>query len=205
MQSETSLILRVCRVDLTSLNGFTWPSEMGAEVVAPDWEATKECGNGLHGWLYGQGDIGCSNYWADADAKWLVLEVPSDTIIMLEGKCKFPRAIVRFIGSKSEAADFIYANEPKAANVDVIGACRKAGDGATILVSALGTATAGNYSTATAGESGTATAGESGEIRIQWWDTKAERYRTVIGYIGEDNLEPNTPYKLDDQHHFIKA
>ena len=256
--AETSLVLRVCRPDLTSHSGFSWPADVGAEVSAPDWKKNKECGNGLHGWLYGQGDHFCVSYWENADAKWMVLEVPSTEIVMLGGKCKFPNARVRFIGTKSEAADFIIANEPKALNVAVIGACMKVGDGEVIQVGALGTATAGesgtatagesgtatagesgtatagesgtatagnygtatagnygtatagesgtatagNYGTATAGESGTATAGESGEIRIQWWDSKARRYRTKIGYVGEDGIKPDTAYRLNDNHEF---
>ena len=206
----TSLVLRVCKADYTSHSGFLWPSEIGAEVVAPDWKNDNKCGNGLHGWLYGQGDCGCVEYWMDDEAKWMVLEVPSSEIVMLGGKCKFPSAKVRYIGTRSAAADFIIANEPKALNVAVIGACMKVGDGEAIQVGALGTATAGNrgtatagnYGTATAGESGTATAGESGEIRIQWWDNKAQRYRTKIGYVGEDDIKPDTAYRLNDNHEF---
>ncbi|MBX5689031.1 hypothetical protein ISD91_27455 [Pseudomonas aeruginosa] len=68
-----------------------------------------------------------------------------------------------------------------------------------------GTATAGYRGTATAGYRGTATAGEKGEIRIRYWDEKADRYRTVIGYIGEDGLEPNVPYKLNAGHKFARS
>ncbi|EMO9845330.1 hypothetical protein RWC52_000310 [Pseudomonas aeruginosa] len=68
-----------------------------------------------------------------------------------------------------------------------------------------GTATAGNWGTATAGYKGTATAGEKGEIRIRYWDEKADRYRTVIGYIGEDGLEPDVPYKLNADRKFVRA
>ena len=246
----TSLVLRVCRPDYTSHSGFSWPSEIGVEVAAPDWKKNKECGNGLHGWLYGQGDHSCVSYWEDDEAKWMVLEVPSADIVMLGGKCKFPSAKVRYIGTRSAAADFIIANEPKALNVAVIGACLKVGDGEVVQVGSLGTATAGesgtatagyrgtatagNYGTATAGEggtatagyrgtatagyrgtatagksgtatageSGTATAGESGEIRIQWWDSKAQRYRTKIGYVGEDGIKADTAYKLNDNNEF---
>lgn len=192
--AETSLVLRVCRPDLTSHSGFSWPADVGAEVSAPDWKKNKECGNGLHGWLYGQGDHSCVSYLENADAKWMVLEVPSAEIVMLGGKCKFPNARVRFIGTKSDAAGFIITNEPKALNVAVIGACMKVGDGEVIQVGALGTATAG--------ESGTATAGKSGEIRIQWWGSKAQRYRTKIGYVGEDGIKPDTAYRLNDNHEF---
>ncbi|MFS6900621.1 hypothetical protein [Pseudomonas aeruginosa] len=68
-----------------------------------------------------------------------------------------------------------------------------------------GTATAGYKGTATAGYKGTATAGEKGEIRIRYWDEKADRYRTVIGYIGEDGLEPDVPYKLNADRKFVRA
>ncbi|WP_160327597.1 DUF7666 domain-containing protein [Pseudomonas aeruginosa] len=80
-----------------------------------------------------------------------------------------------------------------------------AGDWGTATAGNEGTATAGNEGTATAGDEGTATAGKKGEIQIRYWDEKTERYRTVIGYIGEDGLEPGVAYKLDDNHRFVKA
>ncbi|MER1940626.1 hypothetical protein ABS755_07950, partial [Castellaniella sp. FW104-16D08] len=159
---KTSLVLRVCRANHTSRHNFAWPQAVGEEVVAPDWNGNKSCGNGLHGWLYGQGDHSCVDYWEDQDAKWYVLEVPSDSIVMLGGKCKFPRATVRFIGAKSEAAAYIIEHEPQAREVAVIGACLKVDDKGSVSVGGLGTATAGNYGTATAGNYGTATAGNYG-------------------------------------------
>ena len=66
-----------------------------------------------------------------------------------------------------------------------------------------GKATAGDYGTATAGHDGTATAGEMGRISVLYWDGK--RYREVTGNIGENGLEPNVPYKLNDQREFVKA
>ncbi|EPG5898781.1 hypothetical protein L4O12_003567 [Pseudomonas aeruginosa] len=80
-----------------------------------------------------------------------------------------------------------------------------AGDEGTATAGYKGTATAGDWGTATAGDEGTATAGKKGEIQIRYWDEKTERYRTVIGYIGEDGLEPGVAYKLDDNHRFVKA
>ncbi|MGX0622379.1 hypothetical protein ACUXAV_005100 [Cupriavidus metallidurans] len=290
--NETSLVLRVCAPDMTSRNGFKWPG-VGESVSAPDWKANSECGEGLHGWLYGQGEHDCVSYWQQPEAKWLVLEVRSADIIMLGGKCKFPSAVVRFVGTKSEAADYIVANEPRAASVDVIGLVRLVGDKQSTLVGALGTATAGyrgtatagnygtatagnygtatagyrgtatageggtatageggtatagNYGTATAGyrgtatageggtatagyrgtatageggtatageggtatagEGGTATAGEGGELRIQQWDAKSDRYRTRIGYVGEDGIKAETKYQLDDAGKFVEV
>ncbi|MDU5771905.1 hypothetical protein [Acinetobacter sp.] len=218
-KKNIALVLRTCKSDLTSRNGFQW-ADVGGTTIAPDWVNNKDCGNGLHGWLFGSGDHSCSNY-LDAESKWMVLEVELKSIVMLGEKCKFPSAKTVFVGDKKAATDYLIANEPRAKNVAVIGASLKAGENGAVLVGALGTATAGNWGTATAGESGTATAGESGtatagnwgtatagesgEIRIQYWDSKAERYRTVLGYIGEDGLKADTAYKLDENHKFVEV
>ncbi|HCF3885680.1 TPA: hypothetical protein NID48_005208 [Pseudomonas aeruginosa] len=314
---ETALVLRTCSADLTSHGGFQWPDKIGAVVEAPDWKKDNKCGHGLHGWLFGQGDHGCSSTVGDADAKWLVVEVGLSDLIALGGKVKFPRCTIRHIGDRASATQFLIANEPSAAGVAVIGATLQAGDKELCQVGAYGTATAGNWGTATAGHEGTATAGnwgtatawnwgtatagnwgtataghegtatagykgtatagnwgtataghegtatagykgtatagnwgtatagyegtatagnwgtatawnwgtataghegtatagykgtatagEKGEIRIRYWDEKADRYRTVIGYIGEDGLEPNVPYKLNADRKFVRA
>ena len=57
-----------------------------------------------------------------------------------------------------------------------------------------GTATAGNRGRATAGYAGTATAGDDGVILIKWWD--GQRYRFAEGYVGENGIEPNKPYRV---------
>jgi hypothetical protein len=95
----------------------------------------------------------------------------------------------------------------------VIGASLSVGDEQAVHVGALGTATAGDGGaatagdggTATAGYSGTATAGDRGELRIRWYDYKADRYRLAIAYVGEDGIEPNVAYRLDDEHKFVRA
>lgn len=190
---KTALVLRSCNEDMSSQNGFVWPG-VGEVATAPDWIANDECGSGLHGWLYGQGDHSCSSY-LDATSKWLVVEVEEAGIIMLGGKCKFESDIVRFVGTKTDAAAHIIANEPRAVNVAVIGASLIVGDSQAVTVGALGTATAG--------DSGTATAGANGEIRIKYWDTKADRYRTKSGYIGEEGLIADTAYRLDANNNFV--
>ena len=226
---ETALILRTCAADMKSHSDFQWPSEVGAVVEAPDWVANNECGNGLHGWLFGHGDHGCSSSVSNPDAKWLVVEAVLADVIALGGKVKFPRCTIRHIGDRKSATDFMLANEARSDGVAIIGATRTAGYEEHCRVGALGsatagysgTATAGHYGTATAGHSGTATAGYSGtataghygtatagkngEIRIKFLDKKSERYRTAQGYIGEGGLEPNTPYKLNDKNKFVTA
>jgi hypothetical protein len=182
-----SLILRTCRADGSSKNGFVWP-EVGEIAKAPDWSAIPECGSGLHGWLFGQGDHSCSSYLGP-DVLWIVAEVDSDSIVMLGGKCKFPEALVLFKGDKKGATDYIIEREPRARNVAVIGASIDVGDKGVGQVGALGTLTGGNRS----------------ELRIRYWDNKAERYRTVIAYVGEDGIEANVPYRLDDSNKFVRV
>ena len=210
---ETSLVLRVCREDFTSYGGFVWPSAVGTVVEAPDWLQNESCGNGLHGWLYGEGDVSCVGHWERPEAKWLVLEVQSNTIISLGGKVKFPRATVVHVGDRLSASEFILANESRAAADRCIGVYSKAGDNQSAVAGSLGTATAGDSGTATAGDrgtatagdSGTATAGDSGTLCIRWWDVDKQRYRTEVAYVGENGIKPNTKYRLDDSHKFVEV
>ena len=159
---ETVFVLRVCSPDLTSHKGFQWPSTIGAKVSAPDWSDNAECGNGLHGWLHGAGDTSVAEHTNNPDAKWLCLEVDEDTIVDLNGKVKFPMAIVRFVGDRKGAAQWIVDHDPLANPSTVIGHCATAGDGGTATAGYRGTATAGYGGTATAGAYGTATAGYGG-------------------------------------------
>ena len=78
-----------------------------------------------------------------------------------------------------------------------------AGDGGTATAGYGGTATAGDGGTATAGHGGTATAGLDGTIVVRWQD--GNRWRLAVGYIGEADLEPNVPYRCDDNGRLVRA
>ena len=132
---STSLVLRTCAADGTSHDGFVWPE--AGPVACSDWESIAECGHGLHGALWGEGD-GSLFRWQE-DARWQVLEVPTDTIVDLGGKVKFPAATVLFTGGRLAATAFLAERAPGRA---IIGE----------------TATAGYRGIATAGYRGTATA-----------------------------------------------
>ncbi len=269
-----SLVLRVCGPNGESYGGFRWPLTVGADVVAPDWHDNAECGNGLHGWLYGAGDIGVATIVGGS--VWLVVEV-ADPVVMLGGKCKYPRGVIRFAGAMHAAAAYIIEHEPHAQSCAVIGAVLSVGDGGVCTVGALGTATAGDFGTATAGalgtatagyrgtatagdsgtatagdfgtatagalgtatagdsgtatagyrgtatagdfgtatagdsgtatagDSGTATAGGRGSIVIEWYDAEADRYRRTVGYVGEDGIEANVPYRCNTGGKLVRA
>ena len=182
--NETVFVLRVVKADMTSRRNpdiqgsapFVWPES--GPVEAPDWRDNDECGWGLHGWLWGAGDLtGSCLYWNAEGVKWLVVEVKKDDVRNLNRKIKFPRGNVVFCGARDEAVKYITERAP--AGTPVI----------------FGTATAGEGGTATAGYAGTATAGEGGVITLLHWNV--DRYKRVIGEIGEEGLKPKTPYILD--------
>ena len=186
MNNKKSLALRTCRKNLTSRNGFKW-ADVGGETVAPDWSAENECGNGLHGWLFGSGDHSCSNY-LDVDSVWMVLEVATSEIVMLGGKCKFPRAKTVFVGDKKGAADYLIAHEPMSANAGIIGRIAEVGNSGALIGGAL--------SVLTGGDGSTLTGGAGSELKIRYYDKSCDRMRTAIAYVGEDGIEAGAAYVL---------
>jgi hypothetical protein len=105
--TDKVLIIRSCKPDMTSHNGFVWPQS--GPVECSDWRPTKECGNGLHGLLWGQGDWSlCSS---DPFDTWLVVEVLRDAVIALGGKVKFPRGNVIHCGTLATALIYLSTHE----------------------------------------------------------------------------------------------
>jgi len=153
---STSLVLRVCDKDLRSHNGFQWP-DVGGIAIAPDWSTVAECGTGLHGWLHGEGDHRVANI--TEGARWLVVEVDTASLVMLGGKCKFPRGTVRFVGDMHAAAAYLIAHDPLAAGLAVIGASRTVGDNQAVVVGAFGCAVGGYGATVSGGDGATVSGG----------------------------------------------
>lgn len=181
-ETDRVLVLRTCAADLTSKNGFVWPSS--GHVLCPDWAPTAECGHGLHGLLWGAGD-GSLLDWS-LDAKWLVVAVEPSQLVALDGKVKFAAGEVVHCGDQASATAFL-SRDPRA--ICVVG----------------GTSTSGARGTSTSGDGGTSTSGDGGELRIRWRDSRANRYRTVIAYVGENGIKPNVPYRLNDVHEFVEV
>lgn len=199
LELNTSMVLRICKADMTSYNGFIWPEK--GHVEAPDWDDTEECGHGLHGWFEAQGDASYSNCLNEPDAKYLVLKVKTDSIIHLDGKCKFPEADVVFVGSRNEAIAYIEETYPYLRTMPLLFANRTVGDSGVVATGDCGTAIAGFRGTATVGNYGTATAGIGGIIQIHYFN---DRDRIATGYIGENGLKPNVKYTLDANHNFVE-
>jgi hypothetical protein len=152
------LLLRTCNADGTSYGGFKWPLTVGAEVTAPDWNSRAECGGGLHGLLWGEGD-GSLLSWAD-DAAWLVVSSEAASVVNLNTKVKVPAARVEHVGTRESATAYLV--EHGARGRAIVGLTATAGYDGTATAGHRGTATAGDHGTATAGDGGTATAGDGG-------------------------------------------
>ena len=200
VEPKTVLVLRTCNKNLQGYGGFQWPAS--GPVSCLDWNPKPVCGGGLHGLLNGVGDGDLLN-WGD-DAVWLVVEVIASEVVSIDDqKVKFPRGTVVFCGNRKDATDYIWERVPNGSVV--VGASRIVGDNQTVAVGYGGTASAGEYGTASAGDYGTASAGYGGTISIKWYDNVNHRYRTTIGYVGENGIEANKKYKCNEVGQLVEV
>ena len=169
------LCLRTCHKDLTSHGGFQWSGE--GEVRCPDWSSEPECGHGLHGLLWGQGNGDLLNW--SADAVWLVVEVDFEAIVDLGGKVKFPVCRVVYSGDRRAATDLIHQRAP---------------NGTTVVGVTL-----------TGGKDSILTGGYGSTLTFRYWDESSSRNRIVTCYPGEDGIEVNQPYRLDRNRKPVKV
>jgi hypothetical protein len=203
-ENKPVYVLRTCNEDLTSYNGFQWPSY--GYVEAPDWDPEPIFGKGLHGLLWGSG-AGVALDWSP-NAKWVVVRVDGG-VVGLNGMVKFKSGYVEFCGDRKAATDFIIEKGADPANV--AGAIIAVADNQTAVVGYGGFATAGFggvakagfYGFATAGLGGSVSAGWRGMVSIVYADYEEGRYRLKTGYIGENGLLPNVLYKLNEENDFI--
>ena len=166
--------LRTNPTTMLAYGGFQWPRS--GSVEAPDWKPTKECGNGLHFLPWGEGDADLLHAPGDANTQWLIISTLEKEVVDLKGKSKCRACEVVFCGDKEGAIKMLMAHAPVGTRI--------------------------NYGTATAGDEGTATAGNEGVISIRYFDSKADRYKVLFGYIGDDGLKPGVAYRLNAQCQF---
>jgi len=154
----TNYILKTVKADGSAYGDFVWPLEVGAQVVAPDFNTDASCGGGLHGLLNGCGNGALLN-WGDG-AVWIVAKVPKKAqMVDLGDKVKVDRCKIVHVGNRETATTFLVDH---GCSGPIVGVTATAGDDGTAIAGYGGTATAGNGGIATAGEEGTATAGNSG-------------------------------------------
>src|SRR5579859_591162 len=180
-----ALVLRVCHAGRWSdgQDGrprFAWP-DVGGEVVAPDWDPIPKCGHGLHGWLWGVGNVdsaGAQWGFTEDGALWMIVETDATSVVALDGgeKIKFPRGVVRFIGSAVDCAALIAPHAPvgspliagtassgtRGTSTSGYGGTSTSGYGGTSTSGYGGTSTSGTRGTSTSGDGGTSTSGDRG-------------------------------------------
>ena len=222
-------MLKTVHKDMTAYGGFVWPES--GPVECPDWDSKKECGNGLHGALWGEGD-GRLFHWHADNVKWIVARIDDDVeIVDLGGKVKVPRCIVVHCGDQKSATEYLASvSDGKRAiigRVSCVGdyATSTSGDCGTSTSGKCGISTSGDYATSTSGDCGTSTSGKcgistsgdygtsisgdcgtsvsgyNGIIRIH----SIRENRFVSGNIGENGLKPNVAYMLDSTDNFFEA
>ena len=214
------LFLRTTDKDGRAHGGFQWPLEVGAEVIAPDWDPKPVCGGGLHGLLDGLGESMHLSF--DADAIWWIVE--ADETVDLGGKHKFPRCKVVAFGPRHEVTAHLHGLRPG----PIQGLCLTGGDESTLTGGDGSTLTGGDWSTLTGGDWSTLTGGHrstltgghrstltggyrstltggdwstltggdgSTLIFLRWIDG---RRRVLTAYVGEDGIEPGVAYRASD-------
>ena len=197
------LVLRTCNADMTGNGGFVWPTS-GA-VVAPDWDPNPEieCGSGLHGLAWGDGDWSLPS--KDANAKWLVVEVESADLVLSQDKSKarYRAGNVVCCGTEPEAVSRVMCCDENFARLKSMakGTAASSGDHSTAASSGdhSTAASSGNAGIAAAiGNLGLVHAGPNGLLIACWWDNAANRYRACVGEVGIDGIEADTDYRVVD-------
>ena len=150
-------VLRNCKENMSSYDDFVWPKS--GHVKCPDWSERKECGNGLHGFLWGIGDT--TLLYPLTNCQWLIVEVDEDKIIDLGDKVKFPEGNIVFCTqSRDEAIEKMieYGANPNT----IMYGTSTSGDFSTSTSGNRGTSTSGKYGKSTSGNCGTSTSGHHG-------------------------------------------
>ncbi len=199
-KSSISYVLRSCKSDFTSRNGFKWPA-LG-KVECPDFDTAEECGPGLYGFLNGCGEGSLASW--EPDAQWLLVAVPSDTVIDLGDKVKFPRGeVISSSQNRSAVIAELERLNPEVKHMPVIGASRESmlngahvstgdrgsstsGDGGTSISGHCGTSTSGYKGTSTSGCGGTSTSGSEGTSKSGIHGTSKSGFNgtSVSGFNG---------------------
>ena len=153
-------ILKTTRVGGLTYNDFQWPTEVGAKVTAPDWNPEPECGNGLHGWLNGEG-VGTVGYINTEGCIWMDLGVEGE-VVELQGKVKFKECTILHVGDQLSATKFLRNLVPESRAM--LGEQLLVGDNTTEMTGDYGSITGGNWSTLTGGNWSTLTGGNDSTL-----------------------------------------
>ena len=173
MKSKTpkhrAYMLRTCASDMSAYGGFIWPKE--GIVVCPDWDPSPECGHGLHGLLWGEGDSDLLD-WSNG-SQWLVVGI--EKWVEIGGKIKTPCGDVVYCGDMQGAAALLVSLGADPAKC--VGGTSTSGYRGTSTSGYRGTSTSGDGGTSTSGFRGTSTSGDGGTSTSGDWGTSTSGNR----------------------------
>jgi len=153
--------------------------KVGKTVEAQDWDGGKKvCGGGLHGLLWGAGDI---SLLGNGDS--ILIKTTKNELVELDGKCKYRSGLVVYRGKRRDAIEIIQHHAP--AGIAINFATQTAGDGSTQKAGDGSTQTAGYGSTQTAGYGSTQTAGLN-SVQIGWWYDDDGNYRVATRVVTKE-------------------
>ena len=155
------LVLRTCDANMRGHGGFTWPRS--GPVEAPDWDPDPEidCGRGLHGLAWGEGDWSLLS--KDDDAVWLVVEVDAADLVVGSNKARFCSGVVLYAGVEAEAVCRVMCGPENTARIESLAGKKHHASGYSGRASASGASgrasASGDFGRAsTSGTSGRASA-----------------------------------------------
>jgi hypothetical protein len=193
-------LLRSCNNDFTAHGGYQWPHVVGAECRPVMWDPEAECGNGLHGFVNGEGDSSLAN-WGN-EAQWIIFSAPSDQVTAIgPQKSKSSVARIEHVGVGGTGSDrrlscIQYLESIGRLGLMAMGVMRQGGARSTLTGGARSTLTGGARSTLTGGDGSTLTGGGECTMIFRWYDYANARWR--LATADETVLKPNTPYTVKD-------
>ena len=188
------LVLRTCDKDLKSYSGFQWPGAGPVEATDWDQDPAINCGKGLHGLAWGEGNGALLS--SDLDAKWLVVEVNASDLVQSSGgdKVRFRRGNVIYCGDMCGAISRCVCGAENFARLNAIAKRESTSSG-----NGSKAASSGDGGIAAAiGNNGIVRAGPDGLLIACWWDLAAKRYHACIGEVGVGGIEADTDYRVVD-------
>ena len=177
---QTNYVLKLLDKDYQAKNNFQYPQEVGAKISCPDWLPTQDCGNGLHGFLNGEGNLSSTDYRAKA----MILDVKD--YIDLDGKIKFEFATVVAFGEVFEITAKLrgLVGNNKVINLLNLSSTQTefwiAGSESTLSAGDYSTLKSGHRSVLSAGDRSTLSAGNYSTLTAGYKSTLKSGHRSVL-------------------------
>ena len=204
LDSSKVLILRSCHAGFKAHGGFQWPCQVGAVVTPERWNSSTECGNGLHGFLKGEG-CGSLADWSET-AEWLVVEADTASVVNLGGeKVKVPRCTIAHVGQGDSAVAkridclTFMASKGQLGEAPIGRVAQALGYGSTLTGGYRSTLTGGDGSTLTGGDGSTLTGGDHSTLLFKFWHGSKGRFMRKMFTVGEDDcVVAGVKYRMND-------